>query len=99
MTKQLNIGLFAIGLDTYWAQFSGLEERLLNYLQIIENQLKEIHPYTINAGLVDSIDKAFEAGSFFRRNEVDIIFLYVAIMLYLQLFYPLCNTQKSLLLF
>ncbi len=28
----LRIGLFGIGLDTYWPQFAGLEERLKGYL-------------------------------------------------------------------
>ncbi len=28
----INIALFGIGLDTYWPQFSGLEQRLTGYL-------------------------------------------------------------------
>jgi len=28
MTYPLRIGLFGIGLEAYWAQFSGLKERL-----------------------------------------------------------------------
>ena len=28
----LKIGLFGIGLDTYWPQFKGLKERLEGYL-------------------------------------------------------------------
>jgi hypothetical protein len=28
----LRVGLFGIGLDTYWPQFAGLEERLRGYL-------------------------------------------------------------------
>ncbi len=27
----LRVGLFGIGLDTYWPQFAGLEERLKGY--------------------------------------------------------------------
>ena len=30
----LRIGLFGIGLDTYWPQFAGLEERLRGYLAL-----------------------------------------------------------------
>ena len=74
---QLKIGLFAIGLDTYWEQFEGLKERLENYLSIVEEKLAAIHPQIINAGLIDNIDKAFEAGTKFRKEDVDIIFLYV----------------------
>jgi len=72
------IGLFGIGLDTYWPQFGGLKERLERYLEIIEKKLSAIHPAIVNAGLVDNVDKAFEAGKLFKTHDVDIIFLYVS---------------------
>ena len=75
---ELKIGLFGIGLDTYWPQFPGLDTRLQGYLQDIHDQLSAIHPHIVNAGLVDNAEKAFAAGSLFRRNEVDLIFLYVS---------------------
>lgn len=74
---ELKIGLFAIGLDTYWQQFEGLKERLENYLSIVQQKLAAVHPQIINAGLIDNIDKSFEAGTMFRKEDVDIIFLYV----------------------
>lgn len=74
----MKIGLFGIGLDTYWPQFEGLKERLEGYLSVVENKLFEIHPSVINAGLVDCVDKAFETGRLFSTQDVDIIFLYVS---------------------
>ena len=59
------IGIFGIGLDTYWPQFEGLKERLEGYLKIVADQLSALHPQVVNAGLVDNIDKAFEAGKLF----------------------------------
>ena len=76
--SSLKIGLFGIGLDTYWGQFPGLQSRLEGYLRDIHDQLAAIHPDIVNAELVDNADKAFAAGSLFRRNEVDLIFLYVS---------------------
>ncbi|MET0394014.1 MAG: arabinose isomerase [Chitinophagaceae bacterium] len=76
-SDSLQIGLFGIGLDTYWEQFSGLKERLEGYLDRVEQKLAAVHPHIINAGLVDTPDKAVEAGRLFRRGEVDLIFLYV----------------------
>lgn len=73
----MKIGLFGIGLDTYWPQFAGLKERLEGYVQIVEKKLAVIHPSVINAGLVDNADKAFETGRMFKQQDVDIIFLYV----------------------
>ena len=71
----LKIGLFGIGLDAYWDQFDGLKERLEGYLGIVYQRLTAVHNNVINAGLVDNIEKAFETGRQFRREEVDIIFL------------------------
>jgi L-arabinose isomerase len=72
------IGIFAIGLDTYWPQFSGLKERLEGYLDLVVTRLRAFHPNVVNAGLVDNVDKAFDAGGLFSREDVDIIFLYVS---------------------
>lgn len=75
---QLKIGLFGIGLDTYWEQFDGLKSRLEGYLSIVENNLKAICPQIVNLGLVDTAEKAFDAGVKFRTGDVDLIFLYVS---------------------
>lgn len=75
--SSLKIGLFAIGLDTYWEQFDGLKDRLEGYLNQVHEKLNGLHSNIINAGLVDTVDKAFEAGKLFRKEDVDIIFLYV----------------------
>lgn len=75
--SSLKIGLFGIGLDTYWPQFDGLKERLEGYLNIVEKKLADIHPSVLNAGLIDNTDKAFEIGKLFKTEDVDLIFLYV----------------------
>lgn len=75
--SSLKIGLFGIGLDTYWPQFEGLKERLEGYLNTVGQKLSDIHPSVVNAGLVDSPDKAFLAGKLFKTEDVDLIFLYV----------------------
>ena len=77
-SSSLKIGLFAIGLDTYWDQFEGLKERLEGYLSEVHKKIAAINPHIINAGLVDTVDKAFEAGKLFRKEDIDIIFLYVS---------------------
>jgi L-arabinose isomerase len=77
-TSSLKIGLFAIGLEAYWAQFDGLKERLEGYLGEVHEKIAALHPGVVNTGLVDTIDKAFEAGKTFRQQNVDIIFLYVS---------------------
>jgi len=76
--KTAKIGLFGIGLDTYWPQFPGLRERLEGYLHEIAQKITSFPAEVVNVGLVDTADKAFNAGSTFRREEVTIIFLYAS---------------------
>ena len=79
-TKGMNtkIGLFGIGLDTYWAQFEGLYERLVGYQKQIASKMEEFGATVIDAGLVDSPVKAREAADFLKKNDVEIVFLYVS---------------------
>jgi len=76
-SRPLRVGLLGIGLDTYWPQFAGLKERLEGYVAQVAEKLARPGVEICNAGLVDSPERAVEAGSFFRRSEVDIIFLHV----------------------
>lgn len=64
-------------MDTYWPQFEGLKERLEGYLQTVHHKLQAMHPHVVNLGLIDTAEKAFEAGREFRRADVDLIFLHV----------------------
>ncbi|MDQ6481513.1 arabinose isomerase [Dyadobacter sp. LHD-138] len=73
----LKVGLFGIGLEAYWDQFEGLESRLKGYVGIVENNLAGFGAEIINLGLIDTPEKAVEAGHQFRQEDVDLIFLYV----------------------
>jgi L-arabinose isomerase len=71
------VGLFGIGLDTYWPQFPGLKERLEGYLGVVESKLRRPDVEIVNLGLIDTPEKALEAGHRFRQEDVDLIFLHV----------------------
>lgn len=74
----LKVGVFGIGLDTYWPQFAGLEERLRGYTQRVAQKLGRPGVEVVNLGLIDTPEKAAEAGHAFRRADVDLLFLYVS---------------------
>jgi L-arabinose isomerase len=76
-SHEFTVGLFGIGLDTYWPQFEGLRQRLTGYTQQVAQRLEKPGVRVINLGLVDSPEKAEAAGHAFRRHDVDLIFLYV----------------------
>jgi L-arabinose isomerase len=78
METKLNIGLFGIGLDTYWGQFEGLLDKLSGYQKMIGSKLTGDGTMVIDAGMVDNPGKAADAVRLFRQKEVDIVFLYIS---------------------
>lgn len=75
--NKLKVGLFGIGLDTYWPQFEGLEARLQSYVGVVAAKLTREDVEVVSLGLIDTIEKAVQAGHDFRAADVDVIFLYV----------------------
>lgn len=74
----VRIGLFGIGLDTYWPQFAGLFERLKGYQDRIASRISGPGVELVNVGLVDSALPARAAGERLRAANVDLVFLYVS---------------------
>jgi L-arabinose isomerase len=75
--SNLRVGLFGIGLAAYWPQFPGLEERLKGYLHTVETRLSAPGQEIINFGLVDSPQRAVAVGHEARRQDIDLLVLYV----------------------
>jgi L-arabinose isomerase len=73
----LKIGLFGIGLEAYWYQFPDLRNRLEGYLETVYGRMTSFDVSIVNLGLIDTPERAVDAGHDFRKADVDIIFLYV----------------------
>jgi L-arabinose isomerase len=76
--QRLRIGLFSIGLDAYWNQFPGLKDRLTEYNRRIAEKLEGYGVHSVNAGLIDSPQRAMAAGHELRAADVDLVFLHAA---------------------
>ena len=74
----IKVGLFGIGLDTYWGQFDGLLNKLLAYQAYISTNLKSFGVDVVDAGMVDNPQKAKEAADLLKQSDVQLIFLYVS---------------------
>ena len=72
------VGLFGIGLDTYWDQFEGLLDNLKSYQNLIKDTIGQFGVEVVDAGMVDNPIKAREAADFLKVNDVEIVFLYVS---------------------
>ncbi len=85
----LRVGLCGIGLDAYWPQFAGLEERLKGYVARVATRLERPGVEVVNLGLIDTPQRSREAGRQCRREDIDVLFLYVTT-------YALSNTVLPL---
>lgn len=72
--KKPRIGLYTIGLKTYWSQFPGLKERMELYGTFLERTMMQQDADVYNFGLVDCEQAGNEAGAYFSEKQVDLIF-------------------------
>ena len=69
------IGLLPTGHLIYWGQFPGLKEMCLNMYEEGRKRLGQIGE-VISPGLVDTKEKAWEAGEFFQKENIDILLIF-----------------------
>ncbi len=74
----MKVGLFSIGLDTYWSQFKGLKKNLLGYHGHICKELESYGATIIDGGLVDNPSKARDVGRKFRAEGAEVVFLFIS---------------------
>jgi L-arabinose isomerase len=74
----IKVGLFGIGLDTYWTQFDGLLDNLKEYQEQIRKRIASFGVEVADAGMVDNPEKTRQAADFLKREDVEIVFLYVS---------------------
>ncbi|HEY3388285.1 MAG TPA: L-fucose/L-arabinose isomerase family protein [Prolixibacteraceae bacterium] len=72
------VGIFGIGLDTYWKQFDGLLDNLKGYQEQIKNRISTFGVEVIDAGMVDNQVRAREAADFLKSKDVEIVFLNIS---------------------
>lgn len=89
------VGLFGIGLETYWAQFDGLLDHLKIYQGEIRDRIASFGVDVVDAGMVDNLVKAGEAAEYLKKQDVDIVFLYVATYALSSTVLPVCPETES----
>jgi L-arabinose isomerase len=75
--RKLRIGLAGLGLEAYWSQFAGLEERLRGYVDEVQSRIATDSRAVVNLGLIDTPEKSLEAAHRARREDIEILLVYV----------------------
>lgn len=76
--NKVKVGLFGVGLDTYWGQFEGLLPRLLGYQDEIGAGIEAMGAEVMNAGMVDAPQKARECAVALKQADVELVFLFIS---------------------
>lgn len=69
-----NVGIFGVGLDTYWGQFPGLLDALLGYMDVFEQQVRANGVTTVNFGMVDNAHAAYALLPNLKAANLDLVF-------------------------
>jgi len=72
--RTARIGIFAVAHNTYFGQFDGLEENLLNYHDKLCSMVKTNDVEVIDFGMIDSSEKAYDAVPKILAANVDVLF-------------------------
>jgi L-arabinose isomerase len=75
---KVRVGLFGIGLETYWGQFEGLLDNLKKYQSQIKEKIESFGVEVIDSGMVDNPVKARAAAGLLKTADVDLVFLYIS---------------------
>ncbi|MBO5336693.1 MAG: L-fucose/L-arabinose isomerase family protein [Lachnospiraceae bacterium] len=73
MPRKARIGIYTMGLKTYWNQFEGLRDRMLLYGNFIVSKVEAMGAEVFFYGLVDCEKEGRAAGEYFNQNNVDMI--------------------------
>ncbi len=76
--RKPKIGLYSMGLRTYWGQFPGLENRLKGYGAFIAEKLEALGAEVYFYGMVDDEASGRAAGEYFNAHQVNLIFAHAA---------------------
>lgn len=74
----VKVGLIGVGLDTYWGQFDGLLPRLMGYQQEINKKITALNAEVVDAGMVDSPQKAIIAAQQLKKENVELLFIFIS---------------------
>ena len=75
--KKPRIGLYCVGLHSYWPQFPGLHERIIEYCKFIEKRVSQ-WAEVFNYGLVDCEKEGRKAGEWLNAQNVDLVLCHAA---------------------
>ena len=72
--RTARVATFCVGHATYWGQFEGLLQNLLDYHAVLCDKVKENEVEVFDFGMVDSSEKAYAALKEMKAADLDVLF-------------------------
>ncbi|UZR98871.1 L-fucose/L-arabinose isomerase family protein [Chondrinema litorale] len=69
------VGILGVGHHTYWNQFNGLWEKLIEKMDIFESRVAACRVETVSFGISDSAEKAAEILPQIKNAGLDLLFI------------------------
>lgn len=69
------VGIFGVGLDTYWSQFPTLRADLLGYLDRFVSGVQRFGVDVVNFGLIDNAEAAYDLLPRLKAADLDLVFV------------------------
>lgn len=70
-----NVGVIGVGLDTYWDQFEGLYEVMLDKKTTFESKLEKHSVSVKDFGIIDNAEKAYGVLPELKSADLDLLFI------------------------
>ncbi len=70
-----NIGIMGVGLDTYWEQFEGLYDVMLQKMETFKQEVNKNSVTISDFGIIDNAEKAYEALPKIKAADLDLLFI------------------------
>ena len=71
--RTAKIGLFAVAHATYFTQFDGLYDNLINYHKQLKQMIQSNEVEIVDLGIIDDSQKAYNAAKTLQGENVDIV--------------------------
>lgn len=72
---EANIGVIGVGLDTYWEQFEGLYDVMLDKMKTFNTKLEKHSVTVFDFGIIDNAEKAYEVLPKLKGADLELLFI------------------------
>jgi len=75
INSRARIGIMMCGHSEYWSQYPGMREGLIAHNKLLEDIVIKSGAELVGSRFVDTPESSYEAGAYFRTQDIDLLFI------------------------